>query len=73
MSGLQFDQYSDYIGGEVRLAYIHEGGNITPITGISVSASFSDVLNKVKFSKEMAKTSAYNGPKYALFEGFKIS
>ena len=73
MSGLQFDPYNDYIGGEVRLAYIHEGKDITPITGISISASLKDVLNKVRFSAEEGKTNAYRGPKYALFEGFKIN
>jgi PmbA protein len=33
MSGLQVDFYNDYIGGEVRLAYYHDGENCRPVTG----------------------------------------
>lgn len=75
MSGLQVDPYSDYIGGEVRLAYYCDGDNITPLTGISISGKLSDALSSVRFSTEQT-CSGYNGsyigPKLASFDGIKI-
>ena len=52
MSGLQVDFYNDYIGGEVRLAYYHDGENCRPVTGISISGKLSQVLNTLRLSSE---------------------
>ncbi|MBE6935843.1 MAG: hypothetical protein E7458_05005 [Ruminococcaceae bacterium] len=72
MSGLQVDFYSDYIGGEIRLAYLRENGRVTPVTGISVSGKLSEVLNSVRFSKEIDTHDQYTGPAKALLTGMKI-
>ncbi len=72
MSGLQVDFYSDYIGGEVRLAYHHKSGETAPVTGISISGKLSDVLNSIRFSKETANYGGCNGPVKALLSGMKI-
>lgn len=75
MSGLQVDPYSDYIGGEVRLAYYCDGDKITPLTGISISGKLSDALASVRFSTEQAcsgHNGSYIGPKLASFDGIKI-
>ena len=72
MSGLQVDTYSDYIGGEVRLAYYFDGTHRIPLTGISISAKLSHVLNHLRLSSETTVQGRYAGPAAALLEGFNI-
>ena len=72
MSGLQGDLNSDYIGGEVRLAYYHDGEKITPVTGISISGRASEVLNTIRLSTEIVVEDGYTGPKKALIPCLKI-
>ena len=72
MSGLQGDFYNDYIGGEVRLAYYHDGENVIPVTGISISGRASEVLNTLRLSSEIAVENGYTGPKKALINCMKI-
>jgi len=72
MSGLQVDAYNDYIGGEVRLAYYHDGSKLTPVTGISISGKLSDVLNTIVFSTEIATDGSYTGPAKAILSGMTI-
>ena len=72
MSGIQTDFYSDYVGGEIRLAYWHDGETVRPVTGVSVSGKLSDVLNHIRFTKECALNDSYYGPKKAIMEGMKI-
>ena len=72
MSGLQVDFYSDYIGGEIRLAYYHDGSTLVPVTGISVSGSLNEVLNRIRLSGETAIHNGYCGPNKALLQGMKI-
>lgn len=71
-SGLQVDIANDYIGGEVRLANYFDGEKVHPITGISISGKFSDVINSIKLSNKVVCESNYKGPNIALVEGFKI-
>lgn len=72
MSGMQIEEYSDYIGGEVRLAKYHNGTEMIPVTGFSISAKLSDVINTIKMSKEMCETHGCHCPKYTKIDGFKI-
>ena len=72
MSGLQVDFFSDYIGGEVRLAYYHDGKEITPVTGISISGSVSEVLRFIRFSQKEATQDGYTGPEKAVLSHMKI-
>ena len=72
MSGLQVDFYSDYIGGEVRLAYYHDGEKITPVTGISITGQIRDVLNNLRFSSKIAVENGYTGPSKAILRNMKI-
>ena len=72
MSGLQVDFYSDYVGGEVRLAYWHDGEKITPVSGISFSGSVAEAFNSIRLSKEITTNDSYTGPKKAILEGMKI-
>ncbi len=72
MSGLQVDFYSDYIGGEVRLAYYNNGEKTIPLTGLSVSGKLSEVLAEIALSAETAVSGSYCGPKKALIKNMKI-
>lgn len=72
MSGIQLDILSDYIGGEVRLAYYVDGDKVIPMTGISISGKFSEALNSVRFSNVKECAGRYLGPKLASFEGIEI-
>ena len=72
MSGLQVDFFSDYIGGEVRLACYHDGERNVPVTGISVSGSLGSVLNTIRLTKEKTVHGGYFGPKSAVLENMKI-
>ncbi len=72
MSGLQVDFFSDYIGGEIRLAYLHENGKVTPVTGISISGKLSAVIPSIRLSRQSMVRGGYCGPDKALLTGMKI-
>ena len=72
MSGIQTDFYSDYVGGEIRLAYWHDGESVRPVTGVSISGKLSEVLNHIRFSRERTLLGSYYGPRKAIVEGFNI-
>ena len=72
MSGIQTDFYSDYVGGEIRLAYWHDGETVRPVTGVSISGKVSEVLNHIRFSKETALLGNFHGPRKAVIESMNI-
>ena len=72
MSGIQTDFYSDYVCGEIRLAYWHDGETVRPVTGVSISGKVSEVLNHIRFSKDTALLGNFHGPRKAVIEGMNI-
>ena len=72
MSGLQVDTFTDYIGGEIRLAYYYDGEKIPPFTGISITGSLKQVLASIRLSCETAVDNGYTGPKKAILTVMKI-
>lgn len=72
MSGIQTDFYSDYVGGEIRLANWHDGERIIPVTGVSISGKLSEVLNHIRFSQKCTLSGSYYGPEKAVIEGMNI-
>lgn len=72
LSDLQVDLYNDYIGGEIRLAYLHKDGEILPLTGITMSAKLSDVLGSLRLSGTVAVRGNYEGPDKMLLCGVAI-
>ncbi len=72
LSGLQLDLYNDYIGGEIRLAYLHNGNKITPVTGITMSGKLSEVLKTAKLSGKTITANRYSGPDKMLIKGMNI-
>ncbi len=72
MSGLQLDIYNDYIGGEVRLAYLVDGETVTPITGISLSGKLSGALSSMRLAEKTCAEGSYIGPACVRFSGIEI-
>ena len=72
MSGLQVDFFNDYIGGEIRLAYYHDGKNRRSVTGISISGKLSQVLSDLRLSAKCAVFGGYSGPEKAILEHMQI-
>ena len=72
MSGLQVDFFNDYIGGEIRLAYYHDGEKKLPVTGISIAGKVSEVMKGIHFSSSLATFDSYTGPATAMLEGLQI-
>lgn len=72
MSGLQVDLSSDYVGGEIRLAYYRHNGRRIPVTGISISGSVQEVLESMRLSRKTLVFDGYAGPAKAMFDKFQI-
>ena len=72
LSGLQVDLYNDYIGGEIRLAYRQADGKAEPITGITMSAKLSEVLDTMRLSERIEVRERCAGPARLLLRGVKI-
>lgn len=72
MSGIQVDLANDYIGGEVRLAYLHDGEKVIPLTGITISGSLRGAIKKLRLSDESALFENYFGPRFAVLYGINI-
>lgn len=72
LSGLQLDLYNDYIGGEIRLAYLHKDGKVIPVTGISMSGRLSNVLSSIRLSDKVKVRRNYGGPYKVLLKGMEI-
>ncbi len=72
LSGIQLDTYNDYIGGEIRLAYLHDGDKVTPVTGISMSGKLSEVLPSLRLTADKVVRGAYEGPSLMLLKNMQI-
>lgn len=73
LSGIQLDVYNDYIGGEIRLAYLHDGGKVTPVTGISMSGKLSEVLPSLRLTNDRVSGAFnYEGPSRMLLKDMNI-
>ncbi len=72
LSGLQVEIFSDYIGGEIRLAYLHENGVVRPVTGITFSARLSEVLKDARLSAEKVTERSYEGPSFMLLKNVSL-
>ncbi|MBP3729673.1 MAG: hypothetical protein J6H18_05365 [Lachnospiraceae bacterium] len=73
-SDFQMDAMSGYFGGEIRLAYlIDEEGNMTPVTGGSVSASILDTQDRILLCRERFSSSRYEGPYGIRLQGITVA
>ncbi len=63
-SDFQFDPLDGYFGGEVRLGYITDGENATPVSGFSISGNYRELCDSFEFSSECYADHVYRGPRY---------
>ena len=52
-SDFQCDAITGDIAGEIRLAYLHQNGKVTPVCGGSVSGSMPELISSFRFSEEL--------------------
>lgn len=72
LSGLQVDLYSDYIGGEIRLAYYRDSDKRFPVTGITMSGRLSEVLRHLRLSDTFCREGAYEGPDLLMMKDMTV-
>jgi len=72
-SDFQMDSFTGHFGGEIRLAFLCDGENVTPVTGGSVNGSIMKVQENMVFSKERYKDGNYEGPFAVSLEGIQVA
>ena len=72
-SDFQMDAMSGHFGGEIRLAYLIEGGKATPITGGSVNGSILEAQKDLTFSTERYRAADYDGPYAVRLKGVSVA
>lgn len=65
-SAFQLDFYTGFFGGEVRLGMFYDGKEYKPVSGFSVSGNIYELINKMRFSKDLDVNTGYSGPKYSI-------
>lgn len=61
-SDFQMDPMSGHFAGEIRLAYLHDGEKVTPVTGGSVNGNLLEAQKTMRMSRERYTSSTYTGP-----------
>lgn len=72
-SDFQMDAMSGHFGGEIRLAYLIDGDQVTPVTGGSVNGSILEAQKDLTFSTERYVTAKYDGPYAVRLTGVSIA
>ena len=72
-SDFQVDSITGDIAGEIRLAYLHQGGKVTPVCGGSVSGSFPELLKTMRFSKESRQYNTMLIPSVTRLQGVTVT
>lgn len=72
-SDFQVDSITGDIAGEIRLAYLHQGGKVTPVCGGSVSGSFPELLKTMRFSKESRQYNTMLIPSVTRLKGVTVT
>ncbi len=72
-SAFGIDPITGDFGGEIRLAYHHDGGKTTPVTGGSVTGNITQVHNDMLFSKETEIIENYECPSAIKIAGARLS
>ncbi len=72
-SDFQMDSFSGHFGGEIRLAFLCDGHEVTPVTGGSINGNILKVQENMIFSKERYKNGNYEGPFAVSLEGIRVA
>ena len=72
-SDFQVDDITGDIAGEIRLAYLHRDGRVTPVSGGSVSGSMPELAKTMRFSKESRQYNCHLIPAVTRLQGVTIT
>ena len=73
-SDFQVDGLTGDIFGEIRLGYFHDGeGNVTPVSGGSISGNMKDNLAHMRMSRETRRYASAEIPKVTRLENITVS
>lgn len=72
-SWLTPDQARGNFGSEIRVGYLYEKGQVTPIKGGTVSGSVFKALGAARYAKETVVRGDYMGPAAIRFEGLTVA
>ena len=72
-SDFQADPITGDIAGEIRLAYLHQGGSVTPVSGGSVSGNIRELLDGFRFSKETRQYDSLLIPAVTRLQGVTVT
>lgn len=72
-SDFQVDPLGGDIAGEIRLGYWHHGGEVTVVTGGSISGNMNEAVRSMRFSRETAQYDTYVIPAVTRLENLRIT
>lgn len=72
-SDFQVDDITGDIAGEIRLAYLHRGGTVTPVSGGSVSGAMPELAKTMRFSKELRQYDNWLIPAVTRLKGVTVT
>ena len=72
-SDFQVDEITGDIAGEIRLAYLHRDGKVTPVSGGSVSGSMAELAKAMRFSKESRQYNCHLIPAVTRLQGVTVT
>ena len=72
-SDFQVDALSGNLAGEIRLAYWHHDGTVTPVTGGSISGSMLSLVSDMAMSRELRQYDYMEIPAMIRLEGVSVT
>ena len=72
-SDFQVDEITGDIAGEIRLAYLHRGDKVIPVSGGSVSGSMPELAKTMRFSRESRQYNCHQIPSVTRLQGVTIT
>lgn len=72
-SDFQMDAFDGHFGGEIRLAFLYDGGKRIPVTGGSVNGNILDAQKNMVFSREMQVEKDFEGPLAVCLENINVA
>jgi PmbA protein len=72
-SDFQVDEMGGDIAGEIRLGYLHRGGETLIVTGGSVAGNMEDAIKEMTFSKELIQYDRALIPAVTCLKGLRIT
>ena len=72
-SDFQVDPMTGDIFGEIRLAYLHDGQTVTPVSGGSISGSMGDFVKRMYMSRELTQYDSFRIPAVTLLKDVTVT